>query len=190
MNDTKAISLQCLIFFCAMTLLPVSVSFAEDDIILKGSSLKESTLKETTLKESTLKETTLKEEKTTSEQASQPIISSEQLTQCLEKIELANQTANKLDEQAGELEHLKNNLDELKQELESKRMHLDLHSEVSVNEFNQMKKRLTLLTQNYSSEAENYNHSVEQHKADNEALKAECGDKRYFENKTTPVLSQ
>lgn len=166
----KDTGFQYLVFFCVMNLFFVSLSFAESNISIKGDSLKGKPV--------------------TSAQASKPIISNEQLTQCLEKIKLANQTAYELEEQSDNLERLKNYLEGLKQKLESARTHLDWHSQDSVNEYNEMKKRLTELSQNYSSEAENYNYLVEQHKADNEALKIECDDKRYFENKTTPVFPQ
>ena len=163
----KTFSIQSVSFFCALNFSLFSLSFAAD-VIPESVSPKGNDVASDQ----------------TSESTSESMLSNDQLAQCREKIKQVDHMETKLNERLRLLESLKINRDKLKQSLEEKRVHIDWQSEDSVNEYNQMNQKFNRLLQDYSSDVENYNSSVKQHKNSFQALKEECGNKHYYQNKT------
>ena len=167
MVGNKNTRFQCLFVFSVMNLLfvLVSTSYANENVSFKG-------------------------EKTIIDNGSKPIITNEQISQCIDMTKQADKAVNELKEKANEVEALKNDYEQLKMDLQSKRAQLDWHNQDSVDEFNQMTKKQHLSFQDYRRNVENYNLSVEHYKTRIETLKSECDGKQYDNEKATTVLSQ
>ena len=163
----KTFSIQSVSFFCALYFSLFSLSFAADVIPQSVSPKGENVASEPM-----------------SESISESMLSNDQLARCREKIKQVDQMETELNERLRSLESLKINRDKLKQSLEEKRVHVDWQSEASVNEYNQMNQKFNHLIQDYSTDVENYNSSVKQYKNIFQAIKEECGNKHYYQNKT------
>ncbi len=122
-------------------------------------------------------------------QSSDPILSNAELSQCLKEMNIINQTAKSLRDESDQIDILKNELVGVQQNLDIQRKNLDWHSQESVNEYNRINNKLKTYAKNYTSAVDLYNQEVRLYKTTVNRLKKECGNKRYQQNKTAPLLS-
>lgn len=122
-------------------------------------------------------------------QSSDPLLSSTDLSQCLKEMDMINQKAKNLRNESEQIDKLKNGLINVQQDLDIQRDNLDWHSQESVNDYNRINNKLKTYAKNYISAVDLYNQEVKLYRTTVNRLKKDCGNKRYQQNKSAPILS-
>ena len=122
-------------------------------------------------------------------QSSDPILSNAELSQCLKEMDIINQTAKNLHADSEQISILKSELVNVQQDLDIQRKNLDWHSQESVDEYNRINNKLKTYAKKYTSAVDLYNQEVRLYQTTVNRLKKDCGNKRYQQNKSAPLLS-
>jgi DNA repair ATPase RecN len=122
-------------------------------------------------------------ETTSTNQNSSEILTQSELSQCSERSKHLVQTATQLKGHASQLKSQKDEMNQLAQDRSKEYADLDFQSPASVDEYNQVNKRLNHLTQTYSPDVKIFNEAVKQYKIDISQLKNDCNNKHYYPGK-------
>jgi len=107
------------------------------------------------------------------------LLNSDELSLCMEDEKSLNLRAEELKEQFSQLTIMKNKISQLEQSRNEEYAAIDFHNELSVNKYNQLNNELNQLSKNYTADAEAFNNTVTQYKADAVQLMNKCDNKKF-----------